>query len=132
MLRAILSSVDVLSFMCKTWPFISCFVPFFSFLFYTACRVSMGKITLNVCLSSTALRRRSRIVSFTASILDRITGSRTFSRGSLAVRSSWLSEARTVAIVRVAGLTVVKTYRSGEWMTCDPDNARTSITVTVL
>lgn len=71
------------------------------------------------------------MVSLTASILDRITGSSAFSRGSLAVRSSWLSEARTVAIVRVTGWTVVKTCRSGEWMTCDLDNARTSITVTV-
>jgi len=48
-----------------------------------------------------ALSRIKRIVSLTASMRDTVTGSRRASRGSWAVRSSWLREERTVAMVRV-------------------------------
>ena len=51
-----------------------------------------------MCVGDGELRRRRRTVSLTCCISDNITDSTTFSRGSATVRSSWLSEFRTVAM----------------------------------
>lgn len=51
---------------------------------------------------------------FTVSMSERMTGSILFSRGSVAVRSSWLKEERTVAIVRRGGDLVI-VDRLGRW-----------------
>lgn len=59
--------------------------------------------TLIARSGSTGLSRSSRMDSLTWSILDSITGSMRFSRGSVLVRSMWGMESLTVAIVLAHG-----------------------------